>query len=74
MTQKEEVRDLALVVDDVIVRLKSMSVKELKEQKELWEERICNDEIESPCQAPRLRVLRAIIKELNSRGFYWRFY
>lgn len=45
MTQKEEVRDLALVVDDVIVRLKSMSVKELK-------------------------VLRAIIKELNSRRFY----
>lgn len=74
MTQKEEVKDLDLVVDDVIVRLKSMSVKELKEQKELWEERICNDEIESPCQAPRLKVLRAIIKELNLRKYHWRFY
>lgn len=30
MIQREEVVDLALVVDDVIVRLKSMSVKELK--------------------------------------------
>lgn len=70
MTQKNEVKDLDLVVDDVIVRLKSMSVKELKDQKELWEERICNDEIDIPCQTPRLRILRAIIKELNSRRFY----
>lgn len=70
MIQREEVVDLALVVDDVIVRLKSMSLKELKEQKELWEERICNDEVDSPCQVPRLRILRAIIKELNSRRFY----
>ena len=37
MTQKNEVEDLALVVDDVIVRLKSMSVKELNEEKELWD-------------------------------------
>ena len=70
MIQKEEIRDLALVVDDDIVSVKSMSVKELKEQKELWEERICNDEIDSPYQGLRLKFLRAIIKELNSRRFY----
>lgn len=74
MTQKNEVKDLDLVVDDVIVRLKSMSVKELNEEKELWENRLCNDEIDSPCQIPKLKVLRAIIRELNSRKYYWRFY
>ncbi|KWZ77419.1 hypothetical protein HMPREF3200_01412 [Anaerococcus tetradius] len=58
------------MVDDVIHRIKDMSVSELRKQKELWEERICNDEVDSPCQVPRLRILRAIIKELNSRRFY----
>ncbi len=74
MAQKNEVKDLDLVVDDVIVRLKSMSVKELNEKKELWENRLCEDEIDSPCQLPKLKVLRAIVRELNSRKYYWRFY
>lgn len=74
MAQKNEVKDLDLVVDDVIVRLKSMSIKELNEQNELWENRLCEDEIDSPCQIPKLKVLRAIIRELNSRKYYWRFY
>ena len=74
MTQKNEVKDLDLAADDVIVKLKSMSIKELNEQNELWENRLCEDEIDSPCQIPKLKVLRAIIRELNSRKYYWRFY
>lgn len=74
MPQKNEVKDLNLAADDVIVRLKSMSVKELNEKKELWENRLCEDEIDSPCQLPKLKVLRAIVRELNSRKYYWRFY
>ena len=67
MTQKEEVRDLDQAVDRVIGKLASMSLDELKEEKTKWEERICNDEIESPCQEPRLKILREVIKEINRR-------
>lgn len=74
MPQKNEVKDLNLAADDVIVRLKSMSIKELNEQKELWENRLCEDEIDSPCQIPKLKVIIAIVRELNSRKYYWRFY
>lgn len=67
MTQKEEVRDLDLVVDKVIEKLSSMSLDELKDEKSKWEERICNDSVESPCQEPRLKILREVIKEIKRR-------
>lgn len=67
MTQKEEVRDLDQAVDKVIAKLSSMNLDELEMEKSKWEERICNDEIESPCQEPRLRILREVIKEMNRR-------
>lgn len=67
MTQKEEVRDLDLVVDKVIEKLSSMSLEELRKEKTKWEERICNDEIESPCQEPRLKILREVMKEIKRR-------
>lgn len=67
MTQKEEVRDLDLVVDKVIEKLSSMSLEDLIKEKTKWEERICNDKIESQCQEPRLKILREVMKEINRR-------
>lgn len=67
MIQKEEIRDLDQAVDKMIGRLSSMSLDELKDEKCKWEERICNDEIESPCQEPRLKILREVIKEIKRR-------
>lgn len=67
MIQKEEIRDLDQAVDKVIEKLSSMSLEELRKEKTKWEERICNDEIESPCQEPRLKILREVMKEINRR-------
>lgn len=67
MIQKEEIRDLDQAVDKVIEELSSMSVDELKDEKSKWEERICNDKIESPCQEPRLKILREVMKEIKRR-------
>lgn len=73
MKYKDEVRDLDLLADDVIAKLKSMSVKELNEQKELWEDRLCKGEIDSPFQVPKIKALRGIVREINSRIYEWRF-
>lgn len=67
MTQREEVKDLDQAVDKVIEKLSSMSLDELKDEKSKWEERICNDSVESPCQEPRLKILREVIKEIKRR-------
>ncbi len=67
MIQKEEIRDLDQAVDKVIEKLSSMSLEELRKEKTKWEERICNDEIESPCQEPRLKILREVMKEIKRR-------
>lgn len=67
MTQTEGQKDLDLVADDVIERLRSMSSHELCEQKRLWEESICNDTIDSPLQSIRLKALRSISEEIRSR-------
>lgn len=67
MGLKEEQRDLDLVADDVIDYLNGLTLTELKAEKRLWEERICNDEIYSPLQKPRLRILKEINRELKSR-------
>lgn len=67
MIQKEEIRVLDQAVDKVIEELSSMSLDELKDEKSKWEERICNDKIESPCQEPRLKILREVMKEINRR-------
>lgn len=67
MIQKEEIRDFDQAVDKVIEKLSSMSLEELRKEKTKWEERICNDEIESPCQEPRLKILREVMKEINRR-------
>lgn len=67
MILAEEQRDLVLAVDSVIDKVGSMTILELKTQKRLWEERICNDSIDSPLQKARLRALRSINKELESR-------
>lgn len=55
--------DVSLVEDE----LTNLTVDELVCEKERWEEMICNDEVESPCQKSRLRILRAIGKELEAR-------
>ena len=60
--------DLDQVEDDIIKKIDKMSVEELEEQKSIWEERICNDEIDSPCQRPRLKILRKIIDVLYNRS------
>lgn len=67
MIQKEEIRDLDQAVDKVIEKLSSMSLEDLIKEKTKWEERICNDKIESPCQEPRLKILREVIKEIKRR-------
>lgn len=67
MTQREGLRDLALAVDKLIGRLSSMSLEELRKEKTKWEERICNDAVESPCQEPRLKILREVMKEMKRR-------
>lgn len=67
MGQKEELKDLDLQVDDVIDYLDSLTLPELEKEKRLWEERICNDEIDSLMQGPRLRVLRSINEEIGLR-------
>lgn len=67
MIQTEGQKDLDLVADDVIKRLRSMSSHELCEQKRWWEESICNDRIDSPLQSIRLKALRSISKEIESR-------
>ena len=67
MIQKEEIRDLDQAVDKVIEKLSSMSLEELRKEKTKWEERICNDSIESPCQEPRLKILREVMKEIKRR-------
>lgn len=63
----EELRDLDLVADDVISKVRYMTELDLHEQKRLWEERICNDSIDSALQEPRLRVLRSVNEEIDSR-------
>lgn len=67
MIQKEEVKVLDQAVDKIIGKLSSMSMDELEMEKSKWEERICNDKIESPCQEPRLKILREVMKEINRR-------
>lgn len=67
MIQKEDLKALDQAVDKVIGRLSSMSMEELRKEKTKWEEKICNDEIESPCQEPRLKILREVMKEINRR-------
>ena len=67
MIQKEEIRDLDQAVDKVIEKLSSMSLDELRKEKTKWEERICNDAVESPCQEPRLKILREVMKEIKRR-------
>ena len=67
MTQIEELKDLDLVADSVIDKVSDMTIYELDSQKRLWEERICNDEIYSPMQKPRLRILKEINREIKSR-------
>ena len=67
MIQKEDLKALDQAVDKIIGKLSSMSMDDLKEEKFKWEERICNDEIESPCQEPRLKILREVMKEINRR-------
>ena len=67
MTQIEELKDLDLVADDIKDYLDSLNVSELEKEKRLWEERICNDEIYSPLQKYRLRILKEINKEIESR-------
>lgn len=67
MIQKEDLKALDQAVDKVIGRLSSMSLEELRKKKTKWEERICNDAVESPCQEPRLKILREVIKEIKRR-------
>ena len=67
MIQKEDLKALDQAVDKAIGRLSSMSMEELRKEKTKWEEKICNDEIESPCQEPRLKILREVMKEINRR-------
>nr|DAN81524.1 MAG TPA: hypothetical protein [Caudoviricetes sp.] len=67
MTQIEELKDLDLVVDDMKDYLNGITISELEDEKRLWEERICNDEIYSPLQKPRLRILKEINREIESR-------
>ena len=67
MGQIEELRDLDLVADDIMDYLKGLTLPGLEEEKMLWEERICNDEIYSPMQKPRLRILKEINREIESR-------
>lgn len=67
MIQKEDLKALDQAVDKVIGRLSSMSLEELRKEKTKWEERICNDAVESPCQEPRLKILREVIKEIKRR-------
>lgn len=67
MIQKEEIRDLDLVVDKIIGKLSTMSLEDLIKEKTKWEERICNDKIESPCQESRLKILREVMKEIKRR-------
>lgn len=67
MTQIEELKDLDLVADSVIDKIDDMTISDLDKQKRLWEERICNDEIYSPLQKSRLRILKEINKEIESR-------
>ncbi len=67
MIQKEEIRDLDQAVDKIIGKLSSMSLEDLIKEKTKWEERICNDKIESPCQEPRLKILREVMKEIKRR-------
>ena len=67
MTQIEELKDLDHLADDVIDYLNSLTLPELEKEKRLWEERICNDEIYSPMQKPRLRILKEINREIESR-------
>jgi hypothetical protein len=47
--------------------LNGITISELEDEKRLWEERICNDEIYSPLQKPRLRILKEINREIESR-------
>ncbi len=63
MGKIDEIRDLRLVENELM----NLSVDELVCEKERWEEMICNDDVESPCQKSRLRILRAISKELEAR-------
>lgn len=67
MGQIEELKDLDLVADDIKAYLDSLTISELEAEKRLWEERICNDEIDSPLQKPRLSVLAEINREIESR-------
>lgn len=67
MTQIEELKDLDQVADRVIDKVSDMTIYELDSQKILWEERICNDEVYSPLQEPRLRILKEINKEIETR-------
>lgn len=67
MIQLEGQKDLDLVADEIEDKLDEMDLSQLKIQKRLWEERICNDRIESPLQVPRLKILRSISKEIDSR-------
>lgn len=67
MGLKEELKDLDLVADDIKGYLDSLTISELEDEKRLWEERICNDEIYSPMQKPRLSVLAEISREIESR-------
>lgn len=67
MIQIEEQKDLDLVADEIVDKLNEMDLSQLKKQKRLWEERICNDKVDSPLQVPRLKILRSISKEIDSR-------
>lgn len=67
MIQKEEIRDLDQAVDKIIGKLSTMSLEDLMKEKTEWEERICNDAVESPCQEPRLKILREVMKEIKRR-------
>lgn len=55
------------MVDEIAGKLSGMDLSQLKRQKRLWEERICNDKVDSPLQAPRIKILRSISKEIDSR-------
>lgn len=68
MIQIEEQRDLDLVADEILSKIDEMSISQLKKQKLLWEESICNDKVDSPLQKVRLKVLRSLSKELDSRS------
>lgn len=68
MIQIEEQKDLDLVADEILSKINEMSISQLKKQKLLWEERICNDKVDSPLQKVRLKVLRSLSRELDSRG------